>query len=354
MTYAFEIDFLPVGDGEHCGDAIAMRWREGDTHRVLVYDGGTAEYGRKLAEHIGTYYGTDHIDYLVNSHPDNDHAAGLVHLVENLSVGEVWMHRPWEYSTQIRQYFHDGRMTDTSLRERLQKKMSAAYRLEHAALKRNIPVYEPFAGTTVGIFQVLSPGRTRYIHELVPAFEKTPQLKVESVLETAERITMEDQNSAWESEYLPSNVSTSAENESSAILYAHYDRRGYLLTGDAGVASLAAAADFAAAQGIQLPAQLTFVQIPHHGGRHNVSTEVLNRIVGCPVPETNRPTRMAFVSASKKAPKHPKRSVTNAFIRRGFQVAQTKGTRIRFRVGMPPREGYGALSYVPFAQEGDE
>ncbi|HET6803999.1 MAG TPA: hypothetical protein VFH59_00965 [Frateuria sp.] len=215
-------------------------------------------------------------------------------------------------------------------------------------------MYEPFAGTTVGIFKVLSPGRARYIHELVPAFEKTPQRKVESVLETAERITMEDQNSAWESEYLPSNVSTSAENESSAILYAHYDRQGYLLTGDAGVVSLAAAADFAAAQGIQLPAQLTFVQIPHHGGRHNVSTDVLNRIVGYPVPETRQPTRMAFVSASKKAPKHPKRSVTNAFIRRGFQVAQTKGTHIRFRVGMPPREGYGALRYVPFAQEGDE
>jgi beta-lactamase superfamily II metal-dependent hydrolase len=179
MAYGIEIDFLPVGKGEHCGDAIAMRWRDGDRFRVLVYDGGTTEYGAKLVKHIQEYYGTKHVDYLVNSHPDNDHAGGLVHIVENLSVGEVWMHRPWEYSTQIRHYFHDGRITDASLQERLQRKMSAAYGLGQAALEREIPVREPFAGAQIGIFQVLSPGRQRYVHELVPAFEKTPRLKME-------------------------------------------------------------------------------------------------------------------------------------------------------------------------------
>lgn len=358
MANGIEIDFLPVGKGEHCGDAIAMRWREGDRFRVLVYDGGTTEYGPQLVEHIQRHFGTKHVDYLVNSHPDNDHAAGLVHVVENLSVGEVWMHRPWKYSSHIRDYFHDGRITDASLQTRLQQKMRAAYSLEQAALKRGIPVHEPFVGEQIGIFQVLSPSQHRYVHELVPAFAKTPKLRMESAIDSAVAIgeaALEQLKNPWDVEFLPDIVTTSAENESSAILFARYDGRGYLLTGDAGVDSLKAAAEVAASQGINLPSEVNFVQIPHHGGRHNVSTQALNLIVGEPLPRGfGEPTRMAFVSASKNAPRHPKRTVTNAFIRRGFKVGQTKGVAIRHHRGMPARGGYSALTYVPFHDEVDE
>lgn len=145
------------------------------------------------------------------------------------------------------------------------------------------------------------------------------------------------------------------ENESSAILFARYDGCGYLLTGDAGVESLKAAAEFAVLRGINLPAEVAFIQIPHHGGRHNVSTEALNLIVGKPLPRGfGELTRTAFVSASEKAPKHPKRVVTNAFIRRGFKVGQTKGNSIWHSRGMPSRGNYSALSYLPFHEETDE
>ncbi|MDH4568225.1 hypothetical protein E8E95_16190 [Pseudomonas sp. BN414] len=355
MTAGIEIDFLPVGNGEHSGDAIAIRWREGDGFRVMVYDGGTQEYGVALVDHIQKHFGTHHVDYLVNSHPDNDHAGGLTHLVETLSVGEVWMHRPWQYSSEIRHYFHDGRITDNSLAERLQRKMSAAYRLEQAAVERGIPVREPFAGSRIGIFQVLSPTRDRYVHELIPAFEKSPELKVESVVEAFKdfgRKAVQFVASAWDLEYLPEAVTTSAENESSVVVFGSYDGRGYLLTGDAGVESLKASADFAIGQGIHLPSAVDFVQIPHHGGRHNVSTEALNLVVGEPSPDDSVvPRRVAFASASAKAPTHPKRVVTNAFIRRGFRVAQTKGQSIRHQRNMPKRDGYGALEYVPFHHE---
>ena len=35
----FEIDFLPVGNGDSSGDAIAVRWGIPGDYRVLVYDG---------------------------------------------------------------------------------------------------------------------------------------------------------------------------------------------------------------------------------------------------------------------------------------------------------------------------
>ncbi|MFU2678943.1 ComEC/Rec2 family competence protein [Pseudomonas aeruginosa] len=357
MAEGIEIDFLPVGNGEHSGDAIAIRWREGDVFRVLVYDGGTQEYGAALVEHIQKHFDTNHVDYLVNSHPDNDHAGGLTHIVETLSVGEVWMHRPWEYSSEIRHYFHDGRITDDSLAERLKSKMTAAFRLEEAALQRKIPIFEPFAGSRIGIFQVLSPTRERYVHDLIPAFEKPPELKVESAMEAVldfGRKAIQLIAGAWDIEYLPDSVTTSAENESSAILFGINGGRGYLLTGDAGVESLKAAAEFATGQGINLPSAVNFVQIPHHGGRHNVSTDALNLIVGEPVPESHSPQRRAYVSASKKAPTHPKRVVTNAFIRRGFKIGQTKGVAIRHHRNMPARNGYGVMTYVPFHYEVEE
>lgn len=356
MTTGIEIDFLPVGEGEHSGDAIAIRWLENGRSRVMLYDGGTKEYGQELVKHVKTHFGVDYVDYVVNSHPDNDHAGGLLYVLENLKVGELWMHQPWNYSSDIRQYFRDKRITDGSLAERLQKKMAAAFALEEMAESKGIPVHEPFAGSKIGIFTVLSPERDRYVHELIPAFEKSPELlKSATLLDSiadAFKGAVGYLADAWDKEYLPDTVTTSAENESSAVLFAAYGERGYLLTGDAGIETLRASADYAARMGVDLPSRVTFAQIPHHGGRHNVSSETLNLVFGKPlVLRPENPDRVAFVSASAKAPSHPKRVVTNAFNRRGFRVAQTKGNSIWHRSNMPARAGYGPLTYVPFYDE---
>ena len=359
MADGIEIDFLPVGEGEHSGDAIAVRWRENEKYKVLIYDGGTADYGVAIVKHVKQYFRTECVDYVVNSHPDNDHAGGLLYVLENLKVDQLWMHRPWKYSSRIRNYFHDGRMTDASLAERLKQKMAAAHRLEKAAAERGIPVYEPFAGSKIGVFTVLSPTKDRYVHELVPAFEKSPEpKKAASVMESAFDAMEAEAGfiaEVWHKEHLPETVTTSAENESSAVLFAQISAKGYLLTGDAGIQTLRASADYAKSIAIDLPRQVTFAQIPHHGGRDNVSTETLNMLLGEPLADQHAtPTRTAYVSAAKKAPRHPKRVVTNAFRRRGFKVGQTKGGRIRYYSGMPKREGWREISYVPFYNEVEE
>lgn len=361
MATDIEMDFLPVGEGEHSGDAIAVRWVEDGKHKVMLYDGGTKDYGAALVEHVKKHFGTTHVDYVVNSHPDNDHAGGLLYVLENLTVGELWMHQPWNYSEQILHYFRDQRITDESLARRLQEKMAAAYALQVCAEKKNIPVYEPFAGAHIGIFTVLSPAKQRYVHELIPAFEKSPELvKAEATLLDAVSELFKKAAGfiadAWDKEYLPDTVETSAENESSAVLYAVVGTNGYLLTGDAGIGTLRATAEYAASSGIDLPNQITFAQIPHHGGRHNVSTETLDMVFGPRLEQQpEHPRRTAFVSASAKAPRHPKKVVTNAFKRRGFKVGQTKGNSIwHFSSGMPAREGYTALPYLPFYDEVEE
>jgi len=77
---AFEIDFLPVGDGERSGDAIAMRFGEvlkPGSQTVLVIDGETKESGKALVAHVTNYYGTGTVDAVICSHSDADHASGL-------------------------------------------------------------------------------------------------------------------------------------------------------------------------------------------------------------------------------------------------------------------------------------
>jgi beta-lactamase superfamily II metal-dependent hydrolase len=359
----YEIDFLPVGNGSRSGDAIAMRYGYPGSYKVMVYDGGTKESGQALVDHIKTYYGTTRVDYVVNSHPDGDHASGLSVVLEQLEVGELWMHQPWEYSTEIWDYFKDGRITDDSLAERLKEKMGSAYALEQLAIEKGIPIYEPFQGCNIGNFTVLSPDSEWYIHDLIPAFSKSPEQKaleessnsfaasaMKSISDFA-RKAIEWVAEHWHIESLREDVDTSAENESSVILYGVIAGRGILLTGDAGVRGIHAAADYADEQGISIPSGLKFSQIPHHGSRNNVSTSTLDRILGPrKASDDGIQTISAFVSVAKQSTTHPRKAVTNAFIRRGCHVIETRGATKLHWHNMPSR-GWSTAPTIPFSTE---
>ena len=91
---------------------------------------------------------------------------------------------------------------------------------------------------------------------------------------------------------------------------------GVLLTADVGPVGLDEAADFAATLRLNRP---RFVQIPHHGSRHNVTPAVLDRWLG---PKKAQGTRIgiAFCSIGANKPDYPRGQVKNAFIRRGYEV----------------------------------
>src|SRR5260221_14328780 len=108
----FEVDFQAVGDKGKSGDAIALRlWDGADRSRqaVIVIDGGFADSGKTLVEHIRNYYGTSTVDLVVSTHPDGDHSAGLKTVLEELEVKQLWMHQPWKHVNGISDYFKDGR-----------------------------------------------------------------------------------------------------------------------------------------------------------------------------------------------------------------------------------------------------
>lgn len=350
-----EIEFLPVGENSKNGDAIVVRYGEEGNYKIMVIDGGLTESGVKIVEHIKKYYNTSYVDFVVNTHPDSDHVSGLITVLEELEVGELWMHLPWEYSSDIHSLFKDGRITDNSLSEKIKESLNKAYQLYELATEKEIRINEPFEGSFIGEFQVLSPNKDWYINDLLPNFPNMPEKKEDNVLrkgisEAFNKI-WEWIEETWDKETLSENYeSTGARNESSVVLHANIDNHKVLLTGDAGKQALHNSADYADLLGIELK-ECNFVQMPHHGSRRNVSPSVLDKIIGEKKAEGILPTTTTFVSVSKNTDEHPKKVVVNAFIRRGAKVCETRGNTIRHHKNMPERPGWEALTPLSFSQE---
>lgn len=319
----FEVDFLPVGDS--FGDAIVIRYGEEESGYWLhVVDGGRLDTGDTIISHIEKYYPGYHINHVVVSHADNDHACGLIEVLKKIEVKNLWMNRPWLYAEEVIQHFH-GNFTLPGLIKDMKDRHPYLVELEELAIAQGTKIHEVFQGAQIGRFTVLAPSRERYL-DLIPDFEKTPtSYKADSAAPTtslfkalaeAAKHWLEE---GWDVETLPSNPQppTSASNESCVVQYANLEEaRTILLTADVGPVGLAEAAEYAAALGLSYP---TFVQIPHHGSRHNVTPSILDQWLG-PRKAQGTQDRTAFCSIGANKPDYPRGQVKNAFIRRGYKV----------------------------------
>lgn len=154
---------------------------------------------------------------------------------------------------------------------------------------------------------------------------------------------------AWGDEYFPSS-GTSEENEMSVVQTLVINGKRVLLTGDTGREGLAEAADFLEANGGSLPGVWAF-QVPHHGGRHNVNTELLDRWLGPRLDAQPASTTFNAVCSSAAADEdHPRKSVVRAMLHRGAHFVATEGKGVRIGIGVS-RQGWSALPQTPYPTE---
>lgn len=312
---SYEIDFLPVGDSN--GDAICIRYGSPNSFFVHVVDGGFTDTGDIIIDHIERYYTTTNfINHMVLSHADNDHACGLIKVLERFEVRALWMNRPWLYAAEILDKFH-GNYTEQGLVKYLKDSHPYLVELEQIATRKGTPVYEVFQGATIGQFTVLAPSRARYV-ALIPDFDKSPtsyetKSLVDSLLGTV-KTAVDALKEGWNIETLDENPpETSASNESSVVQFGNIDGSRILLTADVGPEGLNEAADYASALGMLAPP--AFAQVPHHGSRRNVTPSVLNRWLGSSVASDSVVRGIAYVSVGKDADIYPRKKVKNAFMR---------------------------------------
>jgi beta-lactamase superfamily II metal-dependent hydrolase len=367
-----EIEFLPVGEKSKPGDAVVVRYGDANGYKLMLVDGGHADTGKQIVEHIQSQFGTNSvISHLVLTHSDTDHVSGIREVLSELPVENLWLHLPWLSAAAARPYFADKRWTDDGLAEEIRKRHDMIDEIVTAAwAKKTIKVYQPFAGSTIGPFRVLSPSKVAY-PLLLPQFDNTPDPDKEAIeaaglwvgkqpgtiaraFDKAAAVVQKWVNESWDKELLKDGGVTSARNETSVVLYADLGvGRRLLLTGDAGIWGLTMSAEYAEQN--QLPLKdFAFVQIPHHGSRRNVGPTILDRLLGPVRPEIAIRNTSAFVSAPKDDATHPRKMVLNAFMRRGCEYVATQGGKKVFWGGFPHRPGYEDLPPCQFNTEVEE
>ena len=356
MPDFFEIDFLDV-ETKKSGDAIPLRYEVNGQRYIHLVDGGYRAVSEKIIRHVQTHYDDKPFNHVVLTHPDGDHAAGLYDVLETCNVGALWMLRPWQYANELIPRFETYNSVD-----RLESRLRAVYptiaRLEEIALERGIPIFEPFQGQRIGAFTVLAPSKQRYL-DLIVKSERTPEaVEEDEPVDVITRLLQAGARAvayvrgAWGHEVF-SPEETSAENEMSVIQYAAIAGQTIVLTGDAGRGALTEAADFAPYVGLQLPGVSRF-QVPHHGSRRNVSTELLDRWLGPRLeqkPFEGQELFTAICSSAKEDKDHPRKSVERAFVHRGARFLATEGVDICTFKDSPPRQGWVRIAPRPYPED---
>jgi len=365
----FEIEFLPVGEKTKAGDAIVIKYETGPGYfQLLLIDGGSAESGKKVIEHVKKHYGQNaFFNHAILTHCDVDHACGFREIVEGIRVDKVWMHLPWMAAGGALPYFADKKMTAQALESKIRAEYDLIDDIYRIATEKKIVVEHPFAGAKIGPFTVLSPEKELY-EVLLPQFDRTPEADqkaleafgiwigkspslIARMMDKAVAKSEKWINETWENERLKEGGKTSATNESSVVMCADFGNgERVLLTGDAGHWALMLSAAKAKDQGFPLQ-KFSFVQIPHHGSRSNVGPAILNLIIGPILPKGSPQKFSAYVSAPMDDEHHPRKMVLNAFVRRGGGVIATQGTAKCYTVGYSFKEGYSGVKPMPFASQ---
>jgi len=338
----FEIDYLPVGDGARSGDAIAMRFTRPDNGHLahVIIDGGFQDDGDDLVEHVKGWYGTSNIDLVILSHPDGDHIGGLGTVLRKLSVNALAAH---DLAA------HGGSDLPAA---------AAVTELRELAVAEGTALYEPFQGLRAfgGALLVAGPSeefyKARVTEELVEQRRGARAAAVQRgvLAEGLARL------SARALQVFPVEIpfedagGTNPRNNSSAIIDVQFAEQRFLFTGDAGVPALDAALDFLEVEGrtLRFP---TFVDVPHHGSRHNGSSRLLDRLLG---PKTNEDRGYAYISIAQEAardPRYPSPRITNAFGRRGYPSYVTAGQPIYLSGEDAPTRNWTPLTPLPPREE---
>ena len=312
----YEVEFLAVGDGEKSGDAIAIRFTSPSTGRYVtgVIDAGFTDTGDELVSHVIRYFGTNHLDFVLSTHPDADHINGMGSVMRNLQVGTLLIHRPAKHG-------YPGNSGSRPAEELVQ--------LAH---RQRAEVVEPFVGVSGWDDAFVIAGPTAaYYEQMLAEQAETQKAAVQKrsfaqwylgESATATVRTLAEKALAKFPIELPFDDAdgTNPRNNSAAILSLMIDGQHLLLPSDTGVPAINQAMDFLDSQR-RTTNWPKFFALPHHGSRHNLDRDTIQRILGSHTTDTYG---AAFASVSVESDL-PSPRVANAIGRRGYPVSVTRG-----------------------------
>lgn len=346
-----DIDFISGSksdaDSTSSYDAIVVRFKEDadEDQKIVVIDGGFSDVGDDIVNFIADRYKAEKIDLMVSTHPDNDHLNGLLTIIQQIPVDELFVHQPRLYRDDL-----DGFTNLDNL------DLLLGY-----AVDSGTTVSDPFTGVNRfdGRLIVLGPSEGYYQELLKDQLDPAAKAMyaIRSTLVQASTAIKDLAGKAlgqMPDETLDDSGITSPRNSSSVVTLLNVDGRRHLFTGDAGIEALAHAADeYESIYGSFATAPLRFFQAPHHGSRRNVGKTLLNRIFGEPG-ATHSDDHTVFIHAAAASKKHPSPKVTNALMRRGCpqkRLGVTNGGGLWHHFNSEPRDDYSSIDPYPILPE---
>lgn len=350
-------------------DAIDIETKKSGASSIFYYenylenvinltDAGYYSTSSDVASHLQKYYHDDiEFDNVIVTHNDTDHAGGIRYILENYPVKALWMLRPWLYANELIDRFAKFKSVE-NLENRLREIYSNLAVLEDLAESKNIPIFEPFQDAMIGKSIVLAPTKSRFL-DLVVESEKTPQPSRDSLLSESTLLGRAFESlisfvkAQWGDENF-SNDGTTSENEMSVVQFIDIAGDTYLLTGDVGREGLNEALNaLEYMYGGRLP-NIKLFEVPHHGSRRNLSTELLDRMFGHRLDtsiEKGQENFTAIIHASKLDDEHPKKAVERAIHHRGGKVVVSAGGFLKGNKNKPKRPGWSTAQGRPYPED---
>jgi beta-lactamase superfamily II metal-dependent hydrolase len=295
----FVIDFLYVGDG----DGIIIWGRNpNENDFVFFLDGGNTDCGKAIVthykHHIKPNLYQNKIIGFISSHPHADHINGLIEIVEEIGNEMSWgiYNDPVKFITEELR----GNIKRSALKqedpdiEHLYKSFKKVQELNELCEKHGIVKKEALTDSfSFEEIKIVSPSREFYTDK-VQQFTNIDFLKKVDFTKKAFRTINEFAEGLKPCEVVDEKSDASPENLTATVIeLVDSKNRRYLLTSDSGVESF----DDMEQNGFQCK-DLHIVQLPHHGGRRNISTDWISKFA----PDM-------FIISAEGNEKHPRKAV---------------------------------------------
>lgn len=313
----YEIDLLSVGAADAC--LLHFFDDENNESYTVLIDAGNYSDGKKVSDFIKLRYPNRYVDLAICTHCDADHFGGFIYLLEqmegkvanHITIGKMLVDDPGKHASpdEVKWY-----RTQKNVEEEAREVFSLdnGRNLFDMLDRAKVPYEEAFSDSNYSHLdnhiEIVAPTKV-YYEQLAYSFRNKLQAYDDDGLDNEDAILTPYNGKVFSPILDKTPDDASAHNQSSImVLFKPDDGRKYLFMGDAGKDAFANMNEIDK----KSIANVTWLKVPHHGSKHNMSNEMINHI---------RP-EIAYISAEKYG-KYISQAIVGALKKAGSKVYST-------------------------------